>query len=305
MIKYSIIIPHKNCPELLSRCLSSIPYSDEIEVIVIDDNSDNLAELKSLQDSCPDNVRIVYAKEGKGAGYARNVGLSFAIGIWLIFADADDYFTEDAFSIFDTYVESNSDIVYFTHKSVYSETLEPCERYSVRNNLIVKYENISDTQNENNLKYHDLVPWAKMFRRSIITDNLIKFDEVPASNDVMFVVNAALHSENITVSKSPCYVLTYRKGSITRVVNKNNNFSRFKVSLRYNRFLEENKIPVSKIRILSHVLLALKLFGYKEALKYLKEIRDNKMSVFDGFLMSWRELKDKAKNFFKKDNYQG
>ena len=305
MIRYSIIIPHKNCPELLSRCLRSIPYSDEIEVIVVDDNSDDLAELKRLQDSCSDNVRFVYTKDGKGAGYARNVGLSFAIGIWLIFADADDYFTEDAFSKFDSYVEGNSDIVYFTHKSVYSETLEPCERYSVRNNLIIKYDNISDTQNKNNLKYHDVVPWAKMFRRSIITDNLIKFDEVPASNDVMFVVKVAFRSEKIAVSQSPCYVLTYRKGSITRVVNKNNNFSRFKVSLRYNRFLEENKIPVSKIRILSHVLLALKLFGYKEAARYLKELRDNKQSVFDGLLMSWRELKEKASLFFKKDNYQG
>ena len=36
---YSIIIPHKNTPRLLERCLCSIPTWDEIQIIIIDDNS--------------------------------------------------------------------------------------------------------------------------------------------------------------------------------------------------------------------------------------------------------------------------
>ncbi len=31
-------------------------------------------------------------KEGKGAGYARNIALDYALGEWLVFADADDFF---------------------------------------------------------------------------------------------------------------------------------------------------------------------------------------------------------------------
>ena len=38
--KYSVIIPHKNTPELLQRCLASIPKRVDIQVIVVDDNSD-------------------------------------------------------------------------------------------------------------------------------------------------------------------------------------------------------------------------------------------------------------------------
>ena len=37
---YSIIIPHKNIPELLQRCLDSIPKREDIQIIVVDDNSD-------------------------------------------------------------------------------------------------------------------------------------------------------------------------------------------------------------------------------------------------------------------------
>lgn len=40
MIVYSFIIPHKNCPVLLNRCLDSIPIRDDVQIIVVDDNSD-------------------------------------------------------------------------------------------------------------------------------------------------------------------------------------------------------------------------------------------------------------------------
>ena len=40
-INYSIIIPHKNIPELLVRCLNSIPEREDIQVIVVDDCSDD------------------------------------------------------------------------------------------------------------------------------------------------------------------------------------------------------------------------------------------------------------------------
>ena len=36
---FSIIIPHKDIPDLLMRCLRSIPVSEDIQVIVVDDNS--------------------------------------------------------------------------------------------------------------------------------------------------------------------------------------------------------------------------------------------------------------------------
>ena len=38
MVLYSIIIPTKNIPNLLHRCLNSIPTREDIQVIVVDDN---------------------------------------------------------------------------------------------------------------------------------------------------------------------------------------------------------------------------------------------------------------------------
>ena len=39
-IIYSIVIPHYNIPDLLERALNSIPQREDIEIIVVDDNSD-------------------------------------------------------------------------------------------------------------------------------------------------------------------------------------------------------------------------------------------------------------------------
>ena len=72
-ITYSFIIPHHNTPELLARCIYSIPNRDDVEIIVVDDNSD---EDKKACSSRLD-VRIIFIdkEHTKGAGHARNVGL--------------------------------------------------------------------------------------------------------------------------------------------------------------------------------------------------------------------------------------
>ena len=48
MILYSIIIPHYNSPDLLLRLLKTIPVREDLEVIVVDDNSTNFSNIVSL-----------------------------------------------------------------------------------------------------------------------------------------------------------------------------------------------------------------------------------------------------------------
>lgn len=38
-ITYSIVIPHYKIPELLVKCLLSIPKRDDVQIIVVDDHS--------------------------------------------------------------------------------------------------------------------------------------------------------------------------------------------------------------------------------------------------------------------------
>ena len=108
-INYTFIIPHKNIPELLKRCLDSIPRREDIQIIVVDDNSDpdkvDFEHFPGLNEPC---VEVYFTKEGKGAGYARNIGLKYARGKWLLFADADDYFLSNVLDVVDEYIFEDS-----------------------------------------------------------------------------------------------------------------------------------------------------------------------------------------------------
>lgn len=100
-------------PRLLERCLCSIPTWDEIQIIIIDDNSNSESVDFLISGKRQKNTEVLFTKEGKGAGYARNIGLSHARGKWIIFADADDFFTADCFTILNEYMDSPHEVIYF------------------------------------------------------------------------------------------------------------------------------------------------------------------------------------------------
>ena len=109
---FSIIIPHKEIPDLLMRCLQSIPVSEDIQVIVVDDNSaDADTYLERYPELSRPYLEFIRTTKGGGAGYARNVGLEHAKGKWLLFADADDFYVDDMYSIICSYVDSRDVMV--------------------------------------------------------------------------------------------------------------------------------------------------------------------------------------------------
>ena len=73
---YTIIIPHKNIPLLLQRCLDSIPLRQDIQVVIVDDNSSPaVVDFDNFPGSERKDTEIIHTSESKGAGYVRNCGL--------------------------------------------------------------------------------------------------------------------------------------------------------------------------------------------------------------------------------------
>ena len=111
---YTIIIPHKNIPLLLQRCLDSVPLRNDVQIIVVDDgSSSNVVDFTNFPGTDRENVEIIFTKDGKGAGYARNCGLLQAKGKWLLFADADDFFLPDFLKTLDRYCSTDYDLITF------------------------------------------------------------------------------------------------------------------------------------------------------------------------------------------------
>ncbi|ALK86054.1 Glycosyl Transferase Family Protein [Phocaeicola vulgatus] len=169
-------------PRLLERCLCSIPTWDEIQIIIIDDNSNSESvDFSHFPGNGRKNTEILFTKEGKGAGYARNIGLSHARGKWIIFADADDFFTADCFTILNEYMDSPHEVIYFNVRFVMSDN--PSQE-SRRGTYYTNFFN--DVNPENKLRYQSQVPWGKMIRRNFLSTFHIQFDETRIANDVYF-----------------------------------------------------------------------------------------------------------------------
>ena len=72
-----------------------------------------------------EDVTLIFDKTGKGAGYARNIGLVNASGKWVFFSDSDDIFiTENLNTVLNKYSESDADIIYFNTDRINADTGE-------------------------------------------------------------------------------------------------------------------------------------------------------------------------------------
>ena len=249
---YSFIIPHKNCPNLLQRCVDSIPERDDVQVIVVDDNSEegkkpSLKERKNLQ------VILLDAEHSKGAGRARNVGLNHAKGKWLLFADADDYYKEGFLNVLEKYKDTDKDVIYFNYeyRDGISGKILPPMRWSKIYNEFDGSKIACDR-----IRFCNKVPWTKMVRNSYIEKFHIEFEEVPNGNDMYFSLIVGYNTENFFVVKDCVYV--YLK-NVDSLVNKKTNFDgllcRLQHRIQLNAFYEFVGYPswrMSLLRLIIH-----------------------------------------------------
>lgn len=243
MIDLSIIIPHFNSPDTLQKLLNSIPQLPQIEVIVVDDNSDKyINELnKCIEDNKERNVIFDYVDlPAKGAGAARNKGLSLAKGKWVLFADADDFFVQEFWDIMQPCLQSSEDVLFFPPTSIIIGTEKMSDRHVHYSELVKNYANEPSTKNENLLRYKYWSPCSKLIRRELIEKNNLKFDEVLHSNDVMFSTKVGVYLCTFDVVDKVIYVITQSSGSLTSDKSQKSAKIRAKILCDYYFFLRKN-----------------------------------------------------------------
>ena len=96
-MKFSVVVPVYNVEEYIEKCLSSIlnqTYSN-FEVIIVDDGSTD-GSFKIIDKFVNKDKRfMVFKKQNGGLSDARNYGIKYVTGDYLLFVDSDDYIGED------------------------------------------------------------------------------------------------------------------------------------------------------------------------------------------------------------------
>lgn len=240
MINYSFVIPHHNCPNLLYRLIDSIPQREDIEIIVVDDNSDSDKKPKVLRK----DIHIVYisAEESKGAGHARNVGLDLAKGKWVLFADSDDYYVKDFIRYLDYYVDSDNDIVIFSAYINYNPK-EPdnCSEPNYIERTYFEYENSKKVEKDlRRLTMSINVPWNKMFKHDFINGINCRFESVPVGNDAWFCKYAGANAKNVVfIPKRLYYYIKYSDNTTHRTRPISDYYKIIKSNIKRNQLYQQ------------------------------------------------------------------
>ena len=209
MIRYSFIIPHHNCPDLLNRCIESIPVREDIQIIVVDDNSDAGKQPSIIREGV--ELYMIGPEETRGAGHARNVGLSKAVGEWVLFADADDYYTNTLMEEIDKFRNDDIDVLYFNVERLEANTLSVLNDYEIQK-YIDNYDGSSGMTDY--IKYSNNSPCNKMLRLSYVKSHSMFYEEVPNGNDVLFSLFVGSYTDKIAISNARLYVYLNNPNSI-------------------------------------------------------------------------------------------
>lgn len=273
-MNYSVIIPFRGTTSLLCTALSSIPDRDDIQIIVVDNNP-TAVDVSFLPAPIHSSILLLRSNPEKGAGHARNVGLDNADGKYLLFLDADDYFTEDAFIYFDKFIDSGYDIVYFNALSIKIDSDEASTRHIMINKLI---KDAISSGNDDGLRYKFCNPVSKMILRSLVEEFKVRFQEVPAANDQMFSVWTGHYARNIKAVDSVVYMITEgrKNSSLTKLKDLKNQESRFKVDVCYNTFLKSIGRKDLMCRISSEIIVSFFKFGPSVGWSWIKYAWNNR-----------------------------
>jgi len=94
---FSVIIPIHNVETYLKKCVDSVLSQDylDIEIILIDDGSiDGSSEVCDQYKKLDNRIKVIH-QENAGVSVARNTGLNYATGDYVLFMDGDDYWNGD------------------------------------------------------------------------------------------------------------------------------------------------------------------------------------------------------------------
>ncbi|QES41907.1 glycosyl transferase [Streptomyces venezuelae] len=120
MPRFSIIVPVFKVQGFLRACLDSVLTQSftDIEVIAVDDCSpDHCGAIVDEYAAADSRVRAVHLAENAGLGGARNAGVTYATGDYLLFLDSDDSYTPGALAAIDERlrVTADPDVLVFDH----------------------------------------------------------------------------------------------------------------------------------------------------------------------------------------------
>lgn len=216
-IKISVIIPVYNAAGFITRAVGSILMQefDDFEVIIVNDGSTD-ASASVCDEMAEQDMRVrVIHKENGGVSSARNAGLDVARGEFVMFVDADDAIHDG--SLENMYCRKSDFVLagfekVMVHKVQEKYSPSRSASYNGTEEICAFFDKVLPARNTYILNS----ACFKLFRRSILVDNGIRFVEgLSFAEDKIFVMTFLQYVRYVSTVPSVVYSYFLRSGSLS------------------------------------------------------------------------------------------
>lgn len=208
MQKISVIVPVYDGGKYIEKCVNRLLEEKEHlhEIIIVNDGSmDNTKEILKKFERAPQI--IVITQENKGVSAARNKGIETSTGDWIVFCDVDDEIREGYFCDIERSLEERCgvDLICFARGKVGDGDTGVGEQFFDKKKAVLLSlgHDIDNLLND----YIFMSVWSKVFKKDIIENNNIRFDEnISYAEDVLFLMKYLMKAERIDLIHRGYYV---------------------------------------------------------------------------------------------------
>ena len=296
MPKVSIIIPVYNAKKFIKECLVNCMTQtlEDIEIIVVDDKStDNTVELVKAVMREDSRIKLIELDKNYRQGYARNVAIEQSTADYILFLDVDDAFEKNcAEELYNQIIADDADMTVCKFATIDDSTGKVHYKHEFAN-----YADLPKNLHRG-FCYKDVVPlelfdkcnvvWDKIYKKSFLTENNIKFPGGMFCEDDVFSFQAVFKAKKISVlDKSLVFYRINRKDSSSNLKDRTT-FDCFKMYKMIKENLMEQCIFFKLENAFMHYHIYSFLFFYRAVNKCYKHEFFNKMqkelSIYGGFI---------------------
>ena len=240
MVKVSVIVPVYNGEKYIDRCMKCLTGQTlgEMELILVNDAStDKSGELlENWRKQYPNKIKVICSEVNRGAGGARNMGISLAEGEYIGFIDCDDVIDDTMYEkLYQKAAEEDCDIV-------------DCAYYEENTGKsVLSYGDdvIGDLDDEKRGKIIAGVGYAvtKIFRSSLLKENQCRIREGVIYEDLDFLIHVVLLAKRIGNVKLVLYYYKNNEQSSSKSGNEQKKFSDMLDAMEAVGFLKQSFLP--------------------------------------------------------------
>lgn len=200
-VQISVIIPAYNVEKYIIKCLDSIVRQNvaNIEVIVVDDGSKDKT-LSICQEYAETNSCIkIISKENGGQSSARNLGIRYAVGEYLMFVDSDDFLEKNTLlKIAKVLSDEKPDVLVGNYNNYYLNSGE-----KIPSGYTLNLDQLNGATGEEALKAlinnatYDWYPWLMIVRNEYLLQKKLFFVEDHFFEDAIWSPQIVYYAKKI------------------------------------------------------------------------------------------------------------